>query len=66
MQKRVQQLILKAEQYLLPIQNSDGSWGGNRNVPGTIEETALAISALQKKRISGEQKVRFYMVGRIL
>ncbi len=27
-------------------QNSDGSWGGKRNIAGTIEETSLAVSAL--------------------
>jgi hypothetical protein len=32
--------------FLILAQNRDGSWGGNRSVPGTIEETALAVSAL--------------------
>jgi squalene-hopene/tetraprenyl-beta-curcumene cyclase len=35
-----------AKQYLLSQQNTDGSWGGKINIPGTIEETSLAISAL--------------------
>ncbi len=32
--------------FLFMAQNEDGSWGGNQSVPGTIEETALAVSAL--------------------
>jgi len=32
--------------FLLSVRNSDGSWGGDRGVSGTIEETALAVSAL--------------------
>jgi prenyltransferase beta subunit len=36
----------KARNFLLLQQNEDGSWGGRKGIPGTIEETALAISAL--------------------
>lgn len=32
--------------YLLHAQNLDGSWGAERDVPGTVEETALAVIAL--------------------
>ena len=32
--------------YLLQAQNADGSWGGARDVPGSIEETALVCEAL--------------------
>lgn len=35
-----------AKKFLLMQQNEDGSWGGQKNVKGTIEETSLAISAL--------------------
>ena len=38
------------EKYLASVQNSDGSWGGALSVPGTIEETALAVSALSASR----------------
>ena len=41
-------MITSARQYLLLQQNSDGSWGGKKDITGTIEETSLAISALSK------------------
>ena len=37
----------KAKLWLLHSQNDDGGWGGNHNIPSSIEETALAITALQ-------------------
>jgi squalene-hopene/tetraprenyl-beta-curcumene cyclase len=40
------ELIRLSQQYLLSQQNPDGSWGGEKGIPGTIEETSLAISAL--------------------
>jgi len=42
----LQQVVSKAQNYLLAIQNQDGSWGGDQNIAGTIEETSLALSAL--------------------
>ncbi len=39
-------MVDKGIHFLSNIQNSDGSWGGNKFTTGTIEETALAISAL--------------------
>ena len=41
-------MISHAEQYLFSQQNSNGSWGGKKDISGTIEETSLAISALSK------------------
>lgn len=32
--------------YLLQTQNTNGSWGGDKNISGTIEETSLALAAL--------------------
>ncbi len=32
--------------FLLSVQNPDGSWGGDQHIPGTIEETSLAVAAL--------------------
>ncbi|MGA1237494.1 MAG: prenyltransferase/squalene oxidase repeat-containing protein [Limisphaerales bacterium] len=39
-------LALPAVQFLLSTQHPNGGWGGNHNVPPTIEETALAAEAL--------------------
>jgi squalene-hopene/tetraprenyl-beta-curcumene cyclase len=44
----VEVMIRLSQNYLLAQQNPDGSWGGEKDIPGTIEETALAISALAK------------------
>ncbi|NCB08502.1 MAG: squalene--hopene cyclase [Bacteroidia bacterium] len=43
---RLNKMIRKGNDFLVTVQNEDGSWGGNKNIPGTIEETALAVSAL--------------------
>jgi len=37
---------LQGLQYLVGAQNSDGGWGGAAGMPSTVEETALAVSAL--------------------
>jgi len=39
-------MITSGMQYLVSQQNEDGSWGGHKDIPGTIEETSLAICAL--------------------
>lgn len=36
----------KGVQWLLDNQNPDGSWSGRRDLPGSVEETSLAIEAL--------------------
>ncbi|MBP7730948.1 MAG: squalene--hopene cyclase [Bacteroidales bacterium] len=42
----IAQLITKAQGFLISQQNGDGSWGGSKGIPGSIEETSLALSAL--------------------
>jgi len=42
----MEKMISFAQQFILSQQSSDGSWGGEKGIPGTIEETSLAISAL--------------------
>jgi len=42
----LQLMVDRGCSYLVSSQNMDGSWGGNANIPGTIEETSLAITAL--------------------
>ena len=39
-------MIGQGTKYLLDVQNPDGSWGGSKNIQGTMEETALATAAL--------------------
>lgn len=41
-------MTASAHRFLLSQQNPDGSWGSQKDIPGSIEETALAISALAK------------------
>ncbi|WP_430973387.1 prenyltransferase/squalene oxidase repeat-containing protein [Sunxiuqinia rutila] len=48
--QQLQQLILAGQQFLVSVQNQDGSWGGAKEVPGSMEETALAVSALSGGR----------------
>lgn len=43
---RLNRMISSARSFLLSRQNTDGSWGGNKDIPGTIEETSLSICAL--------------------
>lgn len=45
---QLEKMTAGAKQFLLAQQNADGSWGGSKEIKGTIEETALAISALAK------------------
>ncbi len=39
-------MIDRGCRYLVSVQNQDGSWGGAKEIPGSIEETALAVTAL--------------------
>ena len=42
----LKRMIHAGEMYLIAVQNDDGSWGGARNIVGSMEETALAVAAL--------------------
>ena len=46
MKQQVQKMVSKGQVFLEQNQNTDGSWGGAFGVQGSIEETALAVSAL--------------------
>jgi squalene-hopene/tetraprenyl-beta-curcumene cyclase len=39
---------------LTAVQNEDGSWGGAKNIPGSIEETSLAVTALVRNGFQEE------------
>ncbi len=45
----LQLMLTSAQKYLLQQQNDDGSWGGQKGISGTMEETSLVICALAKK-----------------
>jgi squalene-hopene/tetraprenyl-beta-curcumene cyclase len=38
----------RGRKFLEAAQNPDGSWGGARGTPGTVEETSLALTALSE------------------
>jgi squalene cyclase len=46
---RIAEVTERGRSYLRKVQNPDGSWGGDAGVPGTLEETALALGALAGK-----------------
>jgi len=45
-------VAMRCKEWLLMNQNEDGSWGGSRGEPGTVEETAWALSALLGRDVS--------------
>jgi len=44
--KLIEPMTAAAGQYLAGIQNRDGSWGSGKEIPGSMEETALSVCAL--------------------
>ena len=45
----LEKMAISASKYLILQQNTDGSWGGRKDIIGTIEETALSICSLSKR-----------------
>jgi squalene-hopene/tetraprenyl-beta-curcumene cyclase len=43
---QLEMMVQGGNDFLFSIQNKDGSWGGDKSISGTMEETALAVSAL--------------------
>ncbi|WP_372653841.1 prenyltransferase/squalene oxidase repeat-containing protein, partial [Draconibacterium sp.] len=52
--ERIQKMITEGTNFLLKVQNKDGSWGGDFGIQGTIEETALAVAALNSTKSKTE------------
>lgn len=42
------EMARRGVQWLTDAQNADGGWGGARGVPSSVEETAVAVSALAR------------------
>ncbi len=38
--------LVKGLKWLIKVQKENGTWGGDKDAPGTIEETALALDAI--------------------
>lgn len=47
-------MIDRGCRYLAAVQNEDGSWGGAKNIVGSIEETSLAVTALTRNGFQEE------------
>lgn len=60
-------MISAGLQYLLNSQNKDGGWGGASGAPSSIEETALALSALSSAQGDGValDTATEWLVGRL-
>ena len=51
---RIEKMIAKGTNFLLKVQNKDGSWGGDFGIKGSIEETALVVAALNDTKSGTE------------
>ncbi len=49
----LERMRARGRDWLLSARNDDGSWGGERGVAGSIEETALAVHALAAFHLAG-------------
>lgn len=60
LQSRIDKLIRSGCEWLVSSQNNDGSWGGDIGVHGSVEETALAVSALGRFSEFKNRAIRGY------
>ncbi len=63
----VEGLVNRGERWLTAARNRDGSWGGDRGLPGTIEETGLAVRALKAVGGNGSAAAKgmSWLTGRV-
>ena len=54
----IKALAEKGASWLASVQNSDGSWGGDKDTPGSLEETGLAVNALSLSGTAEDQVSR--------
>jgi len=52
--KKIEEMNSAGKNFLLNVQNIDGSWGDDSGIKGSIEETALAIAALSDVKWTAE------------
>ncbi|MFP4378987.1 MAG: prenyltransferase/squalene oxidase repeat-containing protein [Candidatus Sumerlaeia bacterium] len=51
--------LRRGAEYLVSAQNEDGGWGGRKDLPSTIEETALAVAGLASCRnVDAHESIR--------
>jgi len=63
----VNALRAPAETFLVARQNGDGSWGGAKDGPSSIEETALAVEALAgSSRVEAANRGASWLAARVL
>ncbi len=63
LKNKIQTIIDSGVEFLLKIQNKDGSWGGGESVPGSMEETALAVSAMLPSKNTAACQKGFEWLG---
>ncbi len=51
---RLEKIIGEGAGFIISIRNDNGSWGGAKSIPGSIEETSLAVSALASQEYKGD------------
>ena len=60
MKRNIGSMVSRGLTYLEKQQNNDGSWGGEYVIPGSIEETSLAVAALSvRNKEAGEKGLKW-------
>ena len=57
--------VRRGRQALLDLQNEDGGWGGGRDIPSSVEETALAVEAMLSEPVGTGGRNRMESQGQL-